>query len=485
MTEPTADASFAVRAIDRACANYLGKEVWESLKTLAGVFVVGGGVRDPLLGRPVADLDIVALPENAPAVESALAPFRRQSIRINDRFSTVRYLLNNGAFLDFSVAPDTGILADLLRRDFTINAMAIETQTMSLWDPANGFKDLLAKRLSAVHPENFRDDPLRILRGYRIARECGLAWTPETRSAIVSARDLLSTVAPERIYEELRRLLRLQGSAADLRQMANDQVLFALFPEMTPMTTTPASPVFELNVLEHTLASLDALDAILQDPSEQFGRFGTPLALFLARDDWHFILRVSLLLHDIAKPATATFVKGSLHYYGHDARGALMAEQILRRFRFSNRDRALITALIRAHLRIGFLSEKDHLNPRQIYRYFHEFGDLGIPLIVHARADLLGYAPNISDQPYGRHQPAITETLLSAYFERNQILIRPPRFLAGDDLIALGIPPGPIYTTILEAAQEATALGKISSHEQARDWARKFYEHLTHKGALR
>jgi putative nucleotidyltransferase with HDIG domain len=469
-------------AIEKACSEYLGSEVWQRLRELKGVFVVGGVVRDALMARALMDLDIVALPESAAAFESALAPFQRDSIRLNDRFSTTRFFLKNRAFLDFSLAPETGIEDDLLRRDFTINAIALETRTNTLVDPAGGLADLRAKRLAVVRARNLRDDPLRILRAYRLARECDLTMTPETRSAMASARALIAEVAPERVSEELRRLLRLQGSAADLRQMADDGVLFAVFPETLPMTTAPASPIYDLTVIEHTMAALDALDAILSDASAEFGRFAASLAHFLSRDDRRYLLRASLLLHDIAKPATARQIKGAVHYYGHDTLGAQMAQEILKRLRFPNRDRDTIATLIRAHLRIGFMSAENAITPRQIYRYYHEFGDLGILLVIHARADLLGYGAQLRQHPYGQNQPEITEALLAAYFERNRILVRPPRYLTGDDLKALSIPPGPVYKFILDAAQEATALGRITSSDSARQWARDFHASTPQEG---
>ncbi|MHA2621424.1 MAG: hypothetical protein V2G42_08375 [bacterium JZ-2024 1] len=463
--------------VDRACALYLGESAWKRLRAIPQLFVVGGAIRDALLQRPILDLDLAATPSSAEMAQTILAQLSTSFVRINDRFSTVRFLFRHGVYADFSVA-EHGIEEDLIRRDFTLNALALEVQTRVLKDLFGGFRDLKARRLVPVRPQNLTDDPVRVLRAYRLARECGLKIPRATRSAMVTASAYLQQVAPERISEEWRRIFRLKGSASDARAMFLDGVLFALFPQMQPMPHTPASPIYDTDVLAHTLSALDALEDIFDDPSREFHRFAEPISQFLARDDWQYLLRTALLFHDIAKPATANTVNGTLHYYGHDTLGARMTEDILCRLRFPGRDIQKIVTLIRAHLRIGFLSAEETLTPRQIYRYFHEFGDLGIPLIVHARADLLGYGPDMMSQPYGRNQPSVSEALLSAYFERNQILVRPPRHLSGDDLKALGIPPGPVYALILEAAQEATALGKITSRAQALEWARDFYSSL-------
>lgn len=479
MASPRERSSLAGK-VQRAMEKHIGPALREALRSLEGVFVVGGVIRDSILGRPIVDLDVVALPEARAKCEAILARHSRGFVRINDRFSTVRYFTRRGTCVDFSVA-EKGIEADLLRRDYALNAIAMEVATGTLIDPAGGLRDLRARRIAVVRPENLSEDPLRVLRAYRLASECDASITPETRDAIRAAAPLLPRVAPERIYEELRRLGRLQSASEIVHQMHADGALVVIFPEMRPMETTPASPIYDASVMEHTLAALTALDGILRDPSAEFGRFGPQILRFLAADEWPFILRVAVLLHDIAKPATVRKVRGSLHYYGHDTAGAKMAEEILKRLRFPNRDIDRVVTLIRGHLRPGFLSAEQTLTPRQIYRYYREFGDLGVALLVHARADLLGYGPEAKDQPYGRNQPAITEELLSAYFVRNQILVRPPRYLTGDDLKALGIPPGPIYTTLLEAAREATALGNIQSREQALKWARAFRESLRHQ----
>ncbi|MCH5186857.1 MAG: CCA tRNA nucleotidyltransferase [Oscillospiraceae bacterium] len=299
-------------------------------------YVVGGCVRDRLLGREPKDWDICtsALPEQVKEVFSGEKIFdtgiRHGTVTLlmDDPVEITTFRLD-GEYLDSrrpeSVTFTSSIEADLARRDFTVNAMAYSPRTGFI-DPFGGRADLNKGIICAVGDpdERFREDALRILRGVRFSVSLDFEIDDNTAAAMLDCRSLLGRISAERVREELTKTLvsgRVKPSFMRFRE-----IIAEIIPELRPAFDFDQHTVHHaFDVYEHILTAVDSYGG--SDPA----------------------IKTALLLHDIAKPAMCRFYNGSAHFKGHPAAGAKMAEEILRRLKFDNKTRETVEMLIRFH----------------------------------------------------------------------------------------------------------------------------------------
>ena len=386
-------------------------------------FAVGGCVRDTLLGRTPGDWDITtsALPEQVMALFDAVPTgiaHGTVTVRLEGRGFEVTTFRGDGPYLDgrhpSGVVFTRHLEEDLARRDFTVNAMAMDLRGR-ITDPFGGREDLQRRLLRCVgDPERrLQEDALRILRALRFAAVLGFSVEPETAAALVHQAHRLHLIAPERVSHELQRLLTGAYVGPVLRQFA--PVLAAVLPEIRPlMGFEQHSPHHRYDVWEHTVRSVET---IAPQP----------------------VLRWTMLLHDVAKPQCFTLdEQGKGHFYGHDAQGAAMAEEILRRLRLPRRDTERIVLLIREHMRQIAPTEKS------VGRALHRLGPetLGQLLAVQ-RADRL--ATGTGDTELLDQLQALLEKLLAEErcFTLRQLAVN------GRDLMALGL-AGPAVGRMLQ-----------------------------------
>ena len=386
-------------------------------------FAVGGCVRDTLLGRTPGDWDITtsALPQQVMALFDAVPTgiaHGTVTVRLEGRGFEVTTFRGDGPYLDgrhpSGVVFTRHLEEDLARRDFTVNAMAMDLRGR-ITDPFGGREDLQRRLLRCVgDPERrLQEDALRILRALRFAAVLGFSVEPETAAALVHQAHRLDLIAPERVSHELQRLLTGAYVGPVLRQFA--PVLAAVLPEIRPlMGFEQHSPHHRYDVWEHTVRSVETI------PPQP-------------------VLRWTMLLHDVAKPQCFTLdEQGKGHFYGHDAQGAAMAEEILRRLRLPRRDTERIVLLIREHMRQMAPTEKS------VGRALHRLGPetLGQLLAVQ-RADRL--ATGTGDTELLDKIQALLEKLLAEErcFTLRQLAVN------GRDLMALGL-AGPAVGRMLQ-----------------------------------
>ena len=332
-------------------------------------FAVGGCVRDTLLGRTPGDWDITtsALPEQVMALFDAVPTgiaHGTVTVRLEGRGFEVTTFRGDGPYLDgrhpSGVVFTRHLEEDLARRDFTVNAMAMDLRGR-ITDPFGGRENRPRRllRCGAAPERRLPEDALRTLRALRFAAVLGFSVEPETAAALVHQAHRLDLIAPERVSHELQRLLTGAYVGPVLRQFA--PVLAAVLPEIRPlMGFEQHSPHHRYDVWEHTVRSVET---IAPQP----------------------VLRWTMLLHDVAKPQCFTLdEQGKGHFYGHDAQGAAMAEEILRRLRLPRRDTERIVLLIREHMRQIAPTEKS------VGRALHRLGPEALEqLLAVQRADRL------------------------------------------------------------------------------------------------
>jgi poly(A) polymerase len=417
-------------------------------------FLVGGCVRDILLGREPADYDVttdalpsqveeifpgsltvgakfgvVIVPEEAPATSDA----ERLQVEVATFRSDVGY--SDGRHpdrVDYTKSPQD----DVKRRDFTINALLLDPETNEILDFVGGREDLEAGIIRAIGDPatRFGEDKLRMVRAVRFAARFGYAIEPATLKAIQKLAPEIDQISMERLRDELTKILTEGAARRGFELLDQTGLLIYLLPEIAKMKGVEQPPQFhpEGDVWIHTLMMIGGLPAG-SSPTLAWG----------------------VLLHDVGKPPTFTppaGPNGRIRFDRHVEVGVKMAEQICRRFRFSNEDTEQILALVTNHMKF---KDVPRMKPATLKR-FVRVDKFGEHLELH-RLDSLA-----------SHGKLDNYELVSRFIaETSPEQVRPVRLLTGDDLIALGLKPGPRFKAILYNVEEAQLDGTIHTHEEA------------------
>jgi poly(A) polymerase len=442
-------------------------------------WLVGGALRDRLLGRPTPDLDVVIDGDVRRAARSMGRAAGGASFELSDQFGAWRVVARDRSWqVDFVPLQGGSLEADLAARDLTVNAMAQPLAGGELVDPHGGRRDLRERRLRMVAAAAFVSDPLRALRVVRLATELDFEVDPATAQAARGQVARLAEVAAERVFAELRRVV---GADAALRGLAlADElgIVDVVLPELTAQRGVEQSRYHHRDVHGHTLEVLQAVIELQRDPAsavgdelaEPVGRLlGETLADELTRGD---ALRFGALLHDAAKPATQTRLPdGRIGFPGHDVEGAALAREALTRLKASERLRAHVAALTRHHLRLGFLVHDMPLDRRAIYRYLLACEPVEADVTLLSVADRLATRGRKADEAIERHLELARQVLAEALARRAAGQVAP--LVRGDELAAeLAIAPGPELGRLLAAIAEARFAGEVSTREQALELAR-------------
>ncbi len=454
-------------------------------------WLVGGTVRDALLRRATADVDLVLAGDVEAAARAVARAARAAVFPLGEEFGAWRVTSRReGWQLDLAPLSGGTLEADLARRDFTINAMATplagdtaggsgggrSAVAGAIVDPFGGREDLTARTLRMVSEQALGDDPLRNLRAGRLALELGLEVEPATAVAVRRHAPGLVGVAAERVWGELRRIVRAPDPAHGIRTLDALGVLGVVLPELAALRGVEQSRYHHLDVFDHTLAVLGEVVALEREPAALgphadavAARLAEPLADELSR--WH-ALRLGALLHDAAKPATRRLAPGGrVGFPGHDAAGAELARDVLTRLRTSERLRAHVAALARHHLRLGFLVHERPLPRRTVWEYLRTTQGVTVDVTVLTVADRLATRGRNAEPAIAAHLGLASELLGEALANAD----RPAPLVRGDELArALDLPPGPAIGRLLAELEAARFAGEVASPEEAIAHARRF-----------
>jgi len=437
----------------------------------AEAWIVGGAVRDALLGRAVMDADVALRGDARRAArrlarETGGAPFP-----LSDAFGAWRVVARDHTW-QIDVVPLQGesIEADLALRDFTINAMAEPVGGGPRVDPHGGAADLAARCVRMVSEPALEADPLRTLRAARIAAELGFDVEPATAAAVRAHAGGLVRVAGERVFGELKRMVGGEDPVRGLRLMAGLGVTAVILPELTTLGGVEQNIFHHLDVLDHTLTVLEETVALERDPAAAgLGRHEPAIRELLARPladelDRAGGLRWAALLHDIAKPETrGERPDGRVTFIGHDQRGAEVAAAILRRLRASERLANYVAALTRNHLSIGFLVHERPLDRRAAWHFLRATRPYAADVVLLTVADRLATRGKNAEPAIAAHLEVADAMLEHAFADAPR---RP--LVPGDELArALGRAPGPWLGELLARIEEDRYAGELSTREEA------------------
>jgi putative nucleotidyltransferase with HDIG domain len=447
----------------------------------AGAWIVGGAVRDAVLGATVADLDLAVAGDPATAAKAIAREGGGHAFELSSEFETWRAVASDLAWqVDVTALRGAGIDEDLAERDFTIGAVAVPLEGGRPLDPMGGLGDLDRKLLRVAGEGSFAADPLRLLRAARLAMELGLEIDPATLALARAEAERAADPAGERQLAELRQLL---GGPDPLRGLALLDELGltpVVLPELEALKGVEQGPNHHLDVHGHTLAVLERTLEVEADlerfagerAAEAQALLEEPLADEMSRGT---ALRFGALFHDIGKPATRSEHDGYVTFVGHDRDGAEIVAGILGRLRASRRLTRHLQGLTLHHLRLGFMVHEAPLPARRIHEYLRATEPVTVDVTLLTVADRLsarGGGPFATDEMIEAHLKLAREMIAAALDWRRD---GPPvPLLRGDELAAgLGIVEGPEVGELLAELEAAQYAGEVTTSEEALQLARR------------
>jgi len=484
-------------------------------------YIVGGFVRDWLLERKTNDIDIAVSGDAITIAREVAEEIGGKFVLLDDVNNIARVVVIEdeqpgrtsqnqelrGAEWHFDFSPFTGdIESDLARRDFTINAMALElsqfvtasTATkkssrksaslltekqspLKLIDPFSGKEDLRDEIVRGVSEQIFEADAARLLRAVRLAAELDFTIEPNTESLIRRYSQAITEVPGERVREELLRFLTLPQAAYHLRYLDKLGLLLALIPELGESKGVEQPTVHFWDVFEHSLQTVAAIEFLIRENDWEYSNddmlstapWSDVIERHLSQEvssgsNHKVLLKLAGLFHDIAKPMTKSIDDtGRARFLGHTKQGAAMTANILERLRFSNREIRLVESLVYHHLRPVQMAHEGLPTQRAIYRYFRDTGEADIDILVLALADYLASRGPLASMKEWRNHCQLINYILTEH-DKQQAKILPVKLIDGHDIINnFDLSPGPLIGKLLAMVNEAHASGELSTREEA------------------
>ena len=464
-------------------------------------YLVGGFVRDIMLDRATDDIDIAVAADALEVASDIANTLGGRYVPLDKENGVGRVVLYDQSEskweIDFATLQG-GIQKDLARRDFTIDAMALEingemgthVNVDDIIDPFHGQDDLEVRIVRAVSKDSFKDDPVRLLRGIRLAAELGFTIEGNTQELIQSGSRFIIDVAGERVREELLRLLGAADAGNWLEYLDESGLLITLLPEMAPAKGVDQPKVHVWDVFEHSIQTVRTVEFIFRENDLEYadkeileavpwsedlvGHFDAEISSGSTR---RTLLKLAALLHDIAKPKTKFIDEtGRARFLGHPQDGAEMVAVIMERLRFSTREIKLVELLVKYHLRPTQMSHEDLPSQRAIYRYFRDTGDTGIDILFLSLADHLATRGTELDAVQWQEHCQMVEYVLHKHSEEES-MTAPLKLIDGHDIIqSFGLNQGPKVGQLLEAIREAQAAGEVNSRQQAIGYAKRWLD---------
>ncbi len=462
------------------------------LESNAHAFLVGGLVRDWMLKRSVGrDIDL-AVQGDAKSLARAFADAMGGAYFLLDAEHNVARSIVKQAYVDFAELRGD-ILSDLATRDFTVNAMALPilrgrrlnpSEPMTVWpdlvDPYHGRDDLDHHRIRAVADNVFRNDPIRLVRAVRLARELGFDIEPRTQALMLENATRLAQAPMERARDEFCKILSLPGCVGALRELERFGLMDALLPAVAALRHLDQSDQEPKDALERTFQIVGELET-MQSSNYQVmnaSRFSADLKshferIISADRTRGLLLRLVALLLQVRNVATSLEEReGRVPLHGPPFDSGQLAYQALQRLRFSKDEVELARTIVTSRARPADLAGAGRMKNREVYRFFRDTGSAGIDVCMLALADVRGNRGLYSDLAR-LDVTRVVETLLEGYFVNYHTMIAPRPLLNGRTLMDIfGLSPGPQIGSLLEAVREAQVEGLVRTREDALEFAR-------------
>jgi poly(A) polymerase len=417
------------------------------------IYLVGGAIRDFILGRTACDFDLAVSGSGIDFTQRFAHKVKGAFVLLSEKDDEARVVLHKTITFDFNGYGSKTIHDDLVRRDFTINALAIDLRKPThIIDDFAGLRHLKHKIVIPVSDDSLKLDPLRILRAFRLALE--LKFTVDKRVLFLTKEINLNDVAPERISYELLRISEASKSYAFIKLLYQLNLMQQIFPLANELLQNK-------ELTGHSLRTYKKIESILTSKS-YFSQFTDEYKEYF--EDFPYrraLLKLAGLFHDIAKPHTQfTTDEGEMHFYGHDNLGAKLVGRLANeKLRLSRKQVQMLKTLVSYHMRLHLLATTRELTDRAIRRFFRDLDDEFFGLLILTYAD--GYATAKKTDHLER---TITRMMRLKKADDSKKTVK--RLITGDDLIAMGLKPGPSFKPILQELEELQLDGKIMTKEE-------------------
>lgn len=441
------------------------------------IYLVGGSVRDCLMGKDTYDRDLIVTDEDAGIFSQKVAEFfGGKFIPLDVENHIYRVVLSDKLnYLDITNPVENSMEKDIKRRDLTINAVAVDIKNCEILDLVGGLNDIKNQVLKGIEDENFVNDPLRILRVFRFYSLLGFEIDEHLLSIVTKYSDLIEKPAKERIEYELMKLF--SGKYADLSLLKMDEcgILEKLFPIVKELKQVPPNAHHHLDLFHHSIETIKQVQ-LLYDASQpdvkshmdkvDFGGFSR-----LAH------LKLACFMHDIGKFSTWTIEEdtGRHRFIKHDDVGSKLAKPILKKMCFSNKQIEYITLMIKKHMYPTMVVQAPELTDKVMMRFVRKMEDDAIDNILIAQADRLSArGPEITDEIVNENISALNK-LLQFYLKAQETLKPLPKLLDGNEVMKiLNISPSPKLGQIINALNEAQINGDIITKEDAISFVKNY-----------
>lgn len=428
-----------------------------SLKKKQKLFLVGGTIRDLLLDIIPKDYDFAVEGSGVYFARRVAKSIHGSFVLLSKKDDEAR-VVKDKIIYDF-VGYKDDITKDLRRRDFTINAMAVDLDTFTILDLFNGLNDIKHKIIRLTTDDSLIKDPLRVLRAFRFALEINFKID---KNFFKKAKQIeLKNIAAERIGYEVMRIMSAPNSYKQILKMNELGLLLQIFPE--------AKKIIEDSFLwGHSLNTYYAIEKLMSKGF--FTKLEPEFSQYFSVERRMPLLKLSALFHDVAKPNTFLLKNGDVHFYGHDTKGAKIVEILgYKRLKLSRSDVTMIRKLVKEHMRPHLLATNSELTDRAIRRFFRDLGEDYFGAMMLAWAD--GHAT-------AGHTKHLEEKFLKMIALKRADDAKPKieRLVNGYDLIAFGLKPGPIFKVILQELLDMQLEGKIKTKEEGLVFVRELYE---------
>ena len=450
------------------------------------VYLVGGYLRDLILKRENKDLDFILAGRLTDFVKEFAEKINGTFFLLNDRYQTNRVIdKKNGLTYDFTKMRGRSIGKDLRKRDFTINALALDLERPMLSkviDPGKGREDIRKRIIRMVSKEAFTDDPLRLLRSIRFRALLNFEIEEKTKKLILEKAPLLKKVSGERIREELFGILALEASHRFIRELDELKLLTQIIPEIEALRKTDQEGFHHLDVWEHSLGALKHTEEILKNLKKLFPKFYKKINKHLKEEVADkqpriTLLKLATLFHDLGKPQTQAITpEGRMRFIGHEEKGVGMAEEIGKRLRLSRKAIEIVKREILHHMRPGNLSGVPELTNRAIFRFFRDCKEEGVETLILSYGDRLASRGPLATPGMIKRHREVVEKMLGDYYER-KFIVKPKKLVNGNEIMKrFNLSPGPKIGELLEALSEVQVEGKVKTKKEAFEFIKRALE---------
>lgn len=440
------------------------------------VYLVGGSVRDALLNRKTYDNDIIIADEDARTFAQNLAQtLDAVFIPLDEENKIYRLVMKDKVnYIDITNPVEGSLEKDIMRRDFTINSIVLNIKTGEIIDLTGGEEDLKNGIIRMIKPENFDDDPLRMLRAFRFESTLGFDIEPQTIEAIKSRVNLISKPAVERINCEILKLFEGKYTVKALFSMDETGLLELIFPPIIDVKKVPPNTHHHLDLFHHSIEVVNRIQQLYEI---------APAAVreHLEAHDFGGASRLGHLklagfLHDIGKFKTWTIEESGRHrFIKHDDIGAKMADTLLKKMHFSKKQIEYIIKMIKLHIYPSSVIQAPNLSEKHYTRYIRKMENDVIDNIILAKADRLSaQGPAITPEILANNLNGL-DKMLNYYLSIKDTLKPLPKILDGKEIMEiLNIKPSPKLGEIVDALKEAQISGDVNTKEEAVEFVKGY-----------